>query len=146
MDLKKKFFKYILKKEVEEESNLDEDLLQLLTIITDSPSIFDDEFKLDYDYDKFRYNYYLVLKNKNNTNQIITLFVGYRKTKKDPLNIKNIFSEFRSENPNFYYENLILPKELKNKLGNAYLYKYTNKARVNQLKTDLLFGLGKNDD
>lgn len=35
MDLKKKFFKYILKKEAEEESNLDEDLFQLLTIIAD---------------------------------------------------------------------------------------------------------------
>lgn len=70
--LKNIFYKYILKKEIEEDPNIDEDLLRLFT-----------------------------------------------------------------------YKNLILPKELKEKLFDTYLYKYTSESKVNELLTSLTFGVKK---
>ena len=91
----KKFFKDISSEEVKaEKSNLNEDLLQLLTIVSESSSMFENEFISKYDYDKHRYHTYLKLINKNNTDQIIYLFVGHSEDKKDYLNTRNIFSEF----------------------------------------------------
>lgn len=141
--LKNIFYKYILRKEIEEDPNIDEDLLRLFTTIANSPTLFEVKFYREYSR-KYLYDYYLELKNINNKNQVFTFYVGYLKKVGEGVVLDKLFSEFYSENPNFEFKNLILPEELKDKLFSAYLYRYTTESKVNELLTSLTFGV-KND-
>lgn len=141
--LKNIFYKYILRKEIEEDPNIDEDLLRLFTTIANSPTLFKVNFYKTYS-QKYLYDCYLELENINNENQVFTFYVGYVKKVGESVILDKLFSEFYSKNPNFKLKNLILPEELKDKLFNAYLYRYTTGSKVNELLTSLTFGV-KND-